>query len=232
MKDRVARPDLLANPVAVVSDNAVNALRLASALTADGFPCATMVAGREDLIQALDSDQWSAVVIALGGPWRETLDAIRRAVMRDPSPPCVAVVGREPTSGRLANAALRSGVMGIVLEDEIERALGPSLRAVLADQIVAPREGLGVNVFVGPVLSHREKQILAMVARGYLNSQIAEQLYLAESTVKSHLTTIFAKLGVTSRSEAAARVLDPQDPLGAAVLATIPAEAPDMGRAS
>src|SRR3954454_24081152 len=44
IKDRVARPDLLANPVAVVSDNAVNALRLASALTSEGFPCATMVA--------------------------------------------------------------------------------------------------------------------------------------------------------------------------------------------
>jgi DNA-binding NarL/FixJ family response regulator len=42
------------------------------------------------------------------------------------------------------------------------------------------------------------------------NSQIASELFLAESTVKSHLSSAFAKLGVSSRSEAVAVILDPE----------------------
>jgi LuxR family maltose regulon positive regulatory protein len=43
-----------------------------------------------------------------------------------------------------------------------------------------------------------------MVSAGHTNAQIAESLFLAESTVKSHLRSVFAKLGVNSRQEAAA----------------------------
>ena len=64
---------------------------------------------------------------------------------------------------------------------------------------------------VRPAFSHREKQVLALVARGYQNREIASRLFLAESTVKSHLGTSFAKLGVRSRKEAAAVLLDPAD---------------------
>lgn len=227
MKDRVVRPEALAAPVAAISDHAATALRLASALTGDGFACTTMVAAPDALGEALDSDRWSAVAIALSGPLRETVEALRSVVQHDCSGPCVVVAPSEHAGIRLATAALHSGVMGVVLEDEVEHSLGPTILAVLAGQLVVPRESLGAHVLMGPVLSHREKQILAMVARGHVNSQIAERLYLAESTVKSHLTTIFAKLGVTSRSEAAARVLDPAEPLSAVVLATIADEPSD-----
>jgi len=69
-----------------------------------------------------------------------------------------------------------------------------------------------------PVLSLREKQILNLVVSGLTNRQIAERLYLAESTVKTHLTAAFGKLGVRSRSEAAAALLDPEEPLLAGLL--------------
>ena len=64
-----------------------------------------------------------------------------------------------------------------------------------------------------PVLSHREKQILTLVAAGATNSEIAERLYLAESTVKNHLSSVFVKLGVRSRAEAATAALDQADAL-------------------
>ena len=51
--------------------------------------------------------------------------------------------------------------------------------------------------------------MLDHVAAGLTNSEIAESLFLSESTVKSHLSSAFAKLGVRSRREAAALVLDP-----------------------
>ena len=59
-----------------------------------------------------------------------------------------------------------------------------------------------------PTLSHRERQVLTLVCEGLTNSQIAEQLFLSESTVKSHLSSAFAKIGVRSRREAAALFIE------------------------
>ena len=53
-----------------------------------------------------------------------------------------------------------------------------------------------------PSLSVREKQVLGMVVMGFSNGEIASRLFVAESTVKSHLSSAFAKLGVRSRHEA------------------------------
>ncbi len=54
---------------------------------------------------------------------------------------------------------------------------------------------------------------------GYMNGQIAQQLFLAESTVKSHLSSAFRKLGVRSRNEAVNLILDPERGLGMGILA-------------
>ncbi len=53
---------------------------------------------------------------------------------------------------------------------------------------------------------------------GFTNSEIGARLFLAESTVKSHLSSIFVKLGVSSRNEAAAVVLDPHGSVGTGIL--------------
>jgi DNA-binding NarL/FixJ family response regulator len=68
-------------------------------------------------------------------------------------------------------------------------------------------------------LSAREKQILGLVVMGYMNSEIAEQLFVAESTVKSHLSSAFSKLGVRSRNEAVDLIVDPERGLGMGILA-------------
>jgi DNA-binding NarL/FixJ family response regulator len=52
------------------------------------------------------------------------------------------------------------------------------------------------------ILSERESETLKLVAMGMSNRQIAEKLFLSERTVKAHLTNIFNKLNVASRSEA------------------------------
>jgi pimeloyl-ACP methyl ester carboxylesterase/DNA-binding CsgD family transcriptional regulator len=54
-------------------------------------------------------------------------------------------------------------------------------------------------------LTDREIEVLALVARGLANGQIAEQLRISEKTVRNHVTTIFWKIGVTSRAEAIVR---------------------------
>ncbi len=112
--------------------------------------------------------------------------------------------------------AVDVGVGGVILADRLEAALAVTVAAVLAGQTVVPAE-LGASLRRQP-LSFREKQILGLVALGLTNSQIGARLFLAESTVKSHLSSSFSKLGVASRNEAAALILDPQESLGLGIL--------------
>jgi DNA-binding NarL/FixJ family response regulator len=112
--------------------------------------------------------------------------------------------------------ALAAGASGIVLRGDLETALIPSIRAVAAGQICVPRGHW--RQIEPPVLSTREKQILGLVVMGYMNSQIAARLFLAESTVKSHLSSAFGKLGVRSRNEAVELIINPERGLGMGIL--------------
>jgi DNA-binding NarL/FixJ family response regulator len=114
-------------------------------------------------------------------------------------------------------ALLGAGATGVVLEEEMAGALGPCLQAVRVGQVCVPRRQW--RQIAPPALSTREKQILGLVVMGYMNSQIAERLFLAESTVKSHLSSAFGKLGVRSRNEAVSLILDSERGLGMGILA-------------
>lgn len=114
-------------------------------------------------------------------------------------------------------AVLSAGAAGVVLDEEMGWALGPCLQAVRAGQTCVPRHH--ARQIAPPALSTREKQILGLVVMGYMNSQIAEQLFLAESTVKSHLSSAFGKLGVRSRNEAVSLILDSERGFGMGILA-------------
>jgi DNA-binding NarL/FixJ family response regulator len=151
----------------------------------------------------------SAIVLAGCRAVAERQALIRAAHERFPGVPIVVTA---PRSGNGVHKSLEAGAAGLVLDSEIETALGATIRAVCVGQIVVPQ--LFRRTAVRPALSHREKETLALLANGLTNRQIAARLYLAESTVKTHLSSIFGKLGVTSRSEAAALVLDPDTKLG------------------
>lgn len=131
--------------------------------------------------------------------------------------PAVVLVGEH--SNRVVRRALRDGAHGVVLEEEVEHALGPCVVAVLAGQLCLPRRLH--REAVKPTLTVREKQILGMIVLGMTNGQIAAQLHVTESTVKSHASATFSKLGVSSRSEAAAAVLDPEEGLGTGILSIV-----------
>jgi DNA-binding NarL/FixJ family response regulator len=113
-------------------------------------------------------------------------------------------------------ALLRAGVRGIVLREQMAETLLPAVAAVASGQVCVPTQD--VIGAATPVLSIREKQVIGLVAMGLMNIEIAERLYLAESTVKSHLSSAFAKLGVRSRHEAAELLLNPASGLGLGIL--------------
>jgi DNA-binding NarL/FixJ family response regulator len=141
------------------------------------------------------------VLVVSGGPAPdERISTIRRLCERAPGV-AVVVILRSIGDG-VARAMIAAGARGVVLRDELDQTLAPTVRAARIGQITIPQPGR--RQIFPPALSHRESTVLAMVSRGQTNAQIAESLFLAESTVKSHLRSVFAKLGVNSRHEAAA----------------------------
>ena len=119
-------------------------------------------------------------------------------------------------NSRVVRRALDTGTSGLVRLEQVEEALAPTVAAVLAGQTAVPRAyGNGLRP---RSLSYREKQVLGLVVMGFTNGQIGSRLFLSESTVKSHLSSSFTKLGVASRSEAAALILDPEESVGGSIL--------------
>jgi len=181
--------------------------------------------GRRDIMRLLgdagfriQAEPESNALIVLLGPAREEpgLRTIRTLAESHPKAPILAVMPAD-----LSNAALRrvllAGATGIVLEDDVERALVPTARALLAGQLAVPVV-LGQQIAPRP-LSHREKQILSLLVLGMTNREIAGKLFLAESTIKTHLASAFRKIDAHSRAEAVARIQDPDSGIRLGVLA-------------
>ncbi|HIS37853.1 TPA: response regulator transcription factor [Candidatus Scatousia excrementigallinarum] len=76
------------------------------------------------------------------------------------------------------------------------------LRRVNWQKPVEKKSDLPYNTEKRPVLTSREKEVIALAAKGKSNKEIAEKLVLREVTVKSHLNNIFKKLKVTNRTQA------------------------------
>ena len=117
--------------------------------------------------------------------------------------------------------ALDAGARALVPLSEAGDALLPVIAVVRAGQVSVP--GAAGREAGRKVLTSREKQILGQVVLGMTNAEIATKLFLAESTIKSHLSSAFSKLGVASRNEAAALILNPATGVGLGIL-TIPSE--------
>jgi DNA-binding NarL/FixJ family response regulator len=145
----------------------------------------------------------------------ERLREIRTIAESRPDCAILAVVAADAPNASLRRALL-AGATGIVLDDDLERALVVTAHAMLAGQLTVPA-ALGRQIAPRP-LSHREKQVLRLVVLGATNREIARKLYLAESTVKTHLSSAFRKLDARSRSEAVARILDPESGYGVGIL--------------
>jgi DNA-binding NarL/FixJ family response regulator len=210
-----------ASAACVIVPDEVLAARIVAALACDGIEVLATAgpALAERLLDGVAREP-DLVVVALEGGERSSFRIIRELRMRFSGVALVAIAVSEDEAvrRRLVRGALRAGVDGLVPGERLDSTLGPVARAVLADLVVVPR---GERALLTPALSHRERQVLALVVAGYANSQVADRLYLAESTVKSHLTSAFAKLGVSSRGEATSLILDPQEPVGRAVLNAI-----------
>jgi DNA-binding NarL/FixJ family response regulator len=110
-------------------------------------------------------------------------------------------------------AAIEAGATGYLLKDapsdDLLRAVRATARgeAVLSPAVATQLMGR-VRQPADEPLSPRELEVLELVARGSTNRRVAEQLFISEATVKTHLLHIYAKLGVNDRAAAVAAAFE------------------------
>ncbi|MEV6428719.1 response regulator transcription factor [Nocardia sp. NPDC051463] len=125
-----------------------------------------------------------------------------------PTPPNVLVVTNYDTDADILGA-IEAGACGYILKDTPPTELLAAVRSAAAgESVLSPAVASKLMTRVrraDTTLSPREIEVLRLVADGRSNREIAKELFLSETTVKSHLVHIYAKLGVRSRTSAVAR---------------------------
>lgn len=189
----------------VLSNTAAVSQRIVAACGEGGLTVVHSISSPEEIDEAA-IDSATIFVFVCDVDEASGMAALRRLRREQSKPPIIVI--SPPATGTSVRRALDAGADAIVFEPEIETTLAVTALAVASGQSVVPRK-LRASI-ERPAFSHRERQVLALVSRGLTNSEIAESLLLAQSTVKSHLSSAFTKLGIRSRKEVTALLLDPE----------------------
>ena len=146
------------------------------------------------------------ILMDLRMPGIDGSEATRRVLKNNPTPQVVILTSFSERDEILA--ALDAGAIGYLLKDAEPDELIRGIRAAAqGESPLAPR---AARTLIGSrsstpshQLSDREREVLQLVTRGLSNKLIARELGISEKTVKAHLTTIFQRIGVTDRVQAA-----------------------------
>jgi two-component system, NarL family, response regulator LiaR len=168
------------------ADNGPNAIRLAERLKPD------------------------VILMDLVMPGMDGIETIRRIRAAQPQQ-CIVVLTTEPGDDKLIQA-VQAGAMGYVIKDAQPEELVESIRKAYAgepaiSQKIAWKALRGSSRQEAPQgkgsLTEREIEILRLLTLGKTDHQIGKELYLGESTVRTHVSRILTKLGLTNRVHAA-----------------------------
>jgi DNA-binding NarL/FixJ family response regulator len=164
---------------------------------ADGAECV-------NLAEAVQPD---VILLDLKMPGTDGVSALR--ALREHGNPARVLVVTSFTDLDLVVPAVRAGAAGYVSKDVAPAALAAAIRSVHAGHVLLQPE-VAAALLAGPHgderavrLTERERAVLAEIARGRSNREIARVLVLSEKTVKTHVSSILTKLGVQDRTQAA-----------------------------
>jgi DNA-binding NarL/FixJ family response regulator len=221
--------------VLIADSNRMQAQLLTSALRRHPeFHIATCQMDTLSILQAVTSECPRIAVLSLGAAVdvSPTVMTLRRFHLSHPEIPKILLV--DTCDRELVVSAFRSGARGIFpITDANLRLLCKCLLRVAAGQIWANTEQLSylidlisevpslrvLNSRGSSLLTPREEQVVALVAEGLSNREIARELSLSEHTIKKYLFRIFEKLGVSTRVELVLYAVNNGDPRTAEWLA-------------
>ena len=157
-------------------------------------------------VRAAEELRPDVVLLDLRMPGTGGVDALRG--LRERGNPARVLVITSFTEPSAVLPAVRAGAAGYVYKDVDPPALAAAIRSVHAGHVllhpdVARMLAAGEAQPDGVRLTAREREVLAEVARGRSNREIARALRLSEKTVKTHVSAILTKLGVQDRTQAA-----------------------------
>ena len=166
----------------------------------------------EDAVAVCEATQPDVVLMDLVLPGMDGVQATAEILRRVPAARVLVLTTFSDPD--LIQRAVKAGATGYVLKNvsagELAKAirqthagvptLAPEVAEVLMQALTAP-------VPPGTLLTERELEVLALIAEGLTNAEIAERLVLALSTVKTHVSSIITKLGASGRAEVVAIAL-------------------------
>ena len=200
--------------VFIVDDHSFFRAGLRSLLVEHGFDVVGEAPSGEAALPLIERRHPDLVVMDLNMPGMSGVETTRRLSERSPAP--TVLVLTVSTAQADVIDALEAGAAGYLLKDSPSDDLARGIRAALGgDTPLSPgvarilverarlRSGGTAQARQVASLSERELEVLSLLAEGLDNSQIARTLFVSTTTVKHHVSSIFTKLGVANRVQAA-----------------------------
>lgn len=198
--------------VLLIDDHPLFREAVAALLGSEFAGCLVLQAGSvAEALNRLDHHpDISLVLIDPGLPDSDGLDGLVRLRLHAPGPRYVVMSSSDSEASMLA--AIESGAAGFIPKTAHAEAMLAAVRVVLAQGVSVPSYRAGSLAAVSACasapacdvlgISPRQIDVLRLLIEGMSNKAISSALKISESTVKTHLTTIFRKFGVTSRTQA------------------------------
>lgn len=197
----------------LIVEDVPEALAWLADLARSAFPGVTVGETRtvREAVSRIEGASWDMALVDLGLPDGSGLDIIRR--LKATSPDTICIVSTVLGDDAHVVAALSAGAQGYILKGQPEAIVRrqlvqlqfgiPALSPPIARRIMDHFQRTGPLDDEIQVLTARETDVLTMVSKGFRNAEVAQALGLAESTIATHVKSIYRKLGISSRAEAA-----------------------------
>jgi len=179
-----------------------------------GMHIAGMVSNRTEALEIVTREEFDLIILNLELGGTSALSLI--PLLRESAPKSRVLVLTGVRDTQTHRTAIQMGAMGVVLKEDAAELLIKAIEKVYLGEVWLDRLTLGSLIWeltnrvkdtMDPEkrkmssLTEREREVITLIAEGLKNKQIADRLFISQTTVTHHLSSIYSKLGVSDRLE-------------------------------